>query len=426
MSELSIRIYGEIGFSWWGDGTTASDVATLLAEHPSVETLHVELNSPGGDLFDAVAIVAQLQRHPARVVVHVDGVAASAASVIAMAGDEIRMGEGAFIMIHEASSFIYGDAQTHRETADWLAQLNGSMADLYARRSRMSRAEVLDAMSAETWYSATQARDAGFVDAIVEGKTATACADLSRFRRVPAALRNATMSSARRSPPPTSDRMSHVRAFVALNQEKDMELSVLITALGLSADADASAVLKALTNLRGDHSDLTAKAADLTAKAAKLTDDLAARDKTIAELTAKVANLESDQRRADFDKGIAALKANARVTDGQVVVMRDLFDSGHVEQAMDLVHSYADAPQLAPVGPRQSRTDDAAGANNRAPVGADGNIDWQALIPEIPAHVRQLAGPSLSAKPRAFIEANKHTPWAKAMGINWDAVPRKA
>ena len=413
MSELSIRIYGEIGFSWWGDGTTASDVAKLLAEHPSVETINVEINSPGGDLFDAVAIVAQLQRHPARVVAHVDGVAASAASVIAMAGDEIRMAEGAFIMIHEASSFIYGDAQAHRETADWLAQLNDSMADLYARRSRMSRAEALDAMRVETWYSATQAHEVGFVDAIVEGKSATACAGLSRFQRVPAPLRTATMSSAKRSPPTTSDRMSHLRAFVALTQEKgkDMELSLVLATLGLDADADESAALKALATLRSEHRELT--------------EALAARDKSVAELTAQVADLEAGQRRAEFDSVVAALKADARVSTGQIEVMRELYEGGHADSAMKMARSFEDAPQLAPVGQRQSRTDDAAGANNRAPVHASGDIDWQALIPEIPEHVRQLAGPSLKSNPRAFIEANKHRPWAKALGVDWDSVPRK-
>ena len=80
MSNLTLTFYGEIGFSWWGDGVTASEIAAQLAEHATATSIDVRINSPGGSVFEAVAILAQLQQHPAQVVVHIDGLAASAAS----------------------------------------------------------------------------------------------------------------------------------------------------------------------------------------------------------------------------------------------------------------------------------------------------------------------------------------------------------
>jgi hypothetical protein len=125
--EATIRIFGDIGESWWGDSVSAAQFAKDLDEIGPVGTLNLRVNSPGGDMFDGVAIFNTLRNHEARKVIHVDGLAASAASVIAMAGDEVVMGTGTQLMIHNAWSFMVGDA-AHAPTPRTPARAGGSHA----------------------------------------------------------------------------------------------------------------------------------------------------------------------------------------------------------------------------------------------------------------------------------------------------------
>jgi ATP-dependent protease ClpP protease subunit len=125
------------------------------------------LNSPGGDAFEGIALFNLLREHPGKVTVSVLGIAASAASVIAMAGDRIEMGESSFLMIHSASGMVMGNAADMNEFAAILAQLDESVAELYARRSGLSVKEVLAMMQRETYLSAKEAVRKGFADAAI-------------------------------------------------------------------------------------------------------------------------------------------------------------------------------------------------------------------------------------------------------------------
>ena len=167
--EAEVFIYGEIGDTFWDDGITAKDfVDQLNGLSDAVKTIRVRINSPGGSVWDGYTMHSALKNHPARVVVEVDGLAASSASVIAMAGDTIRMGELSMMMIHRASSGVWGDADELRKTAELLDQVDGQITEVYHRRSARPLDEVRELLAAETWFTPTEAVAAGFADEVSE------------------------------------------------------------------------------------------------------------------------------------------------------------------------------------------------------------------------------------------------------------------
>lgn len=184
--EVEIMLYDEIGF--WG--VTASEFNKQLSGIKA-KTINLRVNSPGGDVFDGIAIYNALRDHPARVVTHIDGVAASIASVIALAGDEVRMAENAFMMIHNAWGMVIGYAEDMRKEADLLDKVSGSLLMAYENKTTSSSAEIQAWMDDETWFTAEEAAEAGFVDEITRTESQKALAsifDLSAYQHVPAAL----------------------------------------------------------------------------------------------------------------------------------------------------------------------------------------------------------------------------------------------
>lgn len=160
-----IYIYDEIGY--WG--TSARAFAQTLAEL-DVDDIDLYLNSPGGDAFAGVAIYNALRRHKATVTVTVDGLAASAASIIAMAGDEVVMSRGSELMIHNAWGYARGDAAVMRQMGTLLEKLSGDLAGIYEARAG-SGTDWVKAMSAETWYTASEAVAAGLADRTDDDQT---------------------------------------------------------------------------------------------------------------------------------------------------------------------------------------------------------------------------------------------------------------
>jgi ATP-dependent protease ClpP protease subunit len=160
-----IYIYDEIGY--WGTASNAfvKDLSMLAAS----DQLIINMNSPGGDVFDGIAIYQALLDHPAEIVVKINGLAASIASVIAMAGDRVIMGAKSSIMIHEGFTFASGDAATMRKTADMLDRVSNNIASVYADRAGGEASVWRDRMREETWYNAEEALAAGLADEI-EGR----------------------------------------------------------------------------------------------------------------------------------------------------------------------------------------------------------------------------------------------------------------
>jgi ATP-dependent protease ClpP protease subunit len=156
-----VWLYEEIG----GFGIWAADLVPALAQLQA-DQIEVHLNSPGGDYFDGVAIANGLANHPANVVVHVDGLAASAASVIAMAGDEIIMHPGSQMMIHDAITGTYGNAGEHKRTEALLDKVSADIAALYASRAGGDAGTWRTQMLAETWLSAEEAVTSGLANSI--------------------------------------------------------------------------------------------------------------------------------------------------------------------------------------------------------------------------------------------------------------------
>jgi ATP-dependent protease ClpP protease subunit len=147
----------------WGEGVSARDIREALDAVGSRDVV-VHMNSGGGDYFEGVAIYRALAAHPGDVYVAVDALAASAASIVAMAGTTVGIGDGAFLMIHEASAMAYGTADDMLSVAGMLDEVNGEMGGFYARKAGGDVATWLEAMAAETWYGTDKAIEAGLAD----------------------------------------------------------------------------------------------------------------------------------------------------------------------------------------------------------------------------------------------------------------------
>lgn len=185
--EAEILIYDEIGASWYGEGITAEGFVRDLAKLDA-KTIRVRVNSGGGSVFEGLAIYNALRRHNAKIVTEIDGVAASIASVIALAGQEVRMADNAFLMIHNPHGVAVGNAADVRKFAELLETVGGSLAGIYVDRTGKDEETVQAWMDEETWFSAEEAKAAGFVHAITKGKTVRASMDPQAFRNAPAAL----------------------------------------------------------------------------------------------------------------------------------------------------------------------------------------------------------------------------------------------
>lgn len=185
-----ILIYEDVGAGWFG-GVTAKQFADDLKALGAVNHIDVRINSYGGDVFEGLAIYQQLVRHKATVTTHVDGVAASIASVIAMAGSEIRIAEAGWMMIHDAWGLAIGNAAEMRRQADLLDGVTGQIAGVYEARSGKPMAELRAWMADERWFNAADAIDAGLATVMAENLRIAAHAAPSerfKFRHLPGAL----------------------------------------------------------------------------------------------------------------------------------------------------------------------------------------------------------------------------------------------
>lgn len=165
----TISIYDVIGEDWWtGGGFTAKRMAAALRSIGKNDVT-VNINSPGGDMFEGIAIYNLLREHPAKVTVNVMGIAASAASVIAMAGDDIAMGLGTFIMIHNAWGVVIGNRHDMRDAAELFDTFDAALADIYEARVSIDRAEIVRLMDRETFMGPSDAVAKGFADRVDDG-----------------------------------------------------------------------------------------------------------------------------------------------------------------------------------------------------------------------------------------------------------------
>lgn len=162
-----IGIFGTIGSDVWDEDVTSKRIAAALRRIGADNPVTVNVNSPGGHLDEGVAIYNLLREHRGDVTVKVVGIAASAASIIAMAGDRIEIGRAAFLMIHNTWAMAIGNRNDFRDFAAYLEPFDLAMADVYAARTEIDTAEISALMDAETWIGGSRAVEDGWADALL-------------------------------------------------------------------------------------------------------------------------------------------------------------------------------------------------------------------------------------------------------------------
>ncbi|HDX6503964.1 TPA: ATP-dependent Clp protease proteolytic subunit [Escherichia coli] len=188
-SDADIYIYDEIGF--WG--VTAKQFISDLNALGDITHINLHINSPGGDVFEGIAIFNALKTHGASITVYVDGVAASMASVIAMVGNPVIMPENSFMMIHKPFGFTGGDAEDMRTYADLLDKVEAVLLPAYAQKTGKTTDEIAAMLADETWMSGAECLAQGFADQVTPAVKAMACIQSKRteeFKKMPESIRN--------------------------------------------------------------------------------------------------------------------------------------------------------------------------------------------------------------------------------------------
>lgn len=208
--DRSISVYDVIGYDYWtGDGVTARRIAAALRSL-GAGPVTVNVNSPGGDMFEGLAIYNLLREHKGDVTVKVLGMAASAASIIAMAGDTVQIARSAFFMVHNSWVIAAGNRNDLRETADWLEPFDAAMADIYSARTGADIKAVGKLMDAEYWIGGSAAIEQRFADELLPSDQVgqgDAKAQAHAARRLEAALRTSGL--------PKSEAMRLISEFKA-------------------------------------------------------------------------------------------------------------------------------------------------------------------------------------------------------------------
>lgn len=306
-------LYDEIG----GWGVTAGSF-TQAIDALDVDVIDLRINSPGGSVFDGMAIMNALRRHSARVEITVDGLAASAASFIATAGDHVVMNSGSEMMIHDAWGFAQGDAKTMREMAISLEKTSAAIAGLYAKRAGGKAEEWRELMLAETWYTAEEAVAAGLADEWADAPAAENKFDLSKYGyrgRLPAVAGPAVNRS-----PVTGPANTEEESDMALRED-------LIEHLGLEAEATDEEILEAVDAAvdaaddaegddDGDSGDGDGGGAG-SARAPRLPSNMVAVDKGALETLQRNAKAGAEAL-ARMDKQRREDIVNAAVRDGRI------------------------------------------------------------------------------------------------------------
>jgi ATP-dependent Clp protease, protease subunit len=194
-NSADIFIYGDIvSYQWDETDTSATSFKKDLDALGDVDTINLYINSPGGNVFEGVAIHNMLKRHKAKINVHVDALAASIASVIAMAGDTIHMPKNAMLMIHNPWTLAIGNATELRKVADDLDRIGQSVKQTYLQKAgdKLSEEKLQEMLDAETWLSADEAFEYGLCDVVQEANQMAACISeeyLSKYKNVPEQLK---------------------------------------------------------------------------------------------------------------------------------------------------------------------------------------------------------------------------------------------
>lgn len=226
-NEASLYIYDVIDSDW---GVGALQVAEAIKNVGNADTLNVYINSPGGSVFEGRAIMAEIQRFQGKTIAHIDSLCASAATSIAISCDEVVMSDGAFFMIHNAAGLAWGDKNVMRETADLLEKIEGSIVADYVNKTGKDAAEIIDMMNVETWMTAQEALDHGFIDRIIPAKTTDNRVknawNLAAYEKAPQALIQPPPANQETAPNNNPDQ-APAGSFMATSNANRLKLALL-------------------------------------------------------------------------------------------------------------------------------------------------------------------------------------------------------
>jgi ATP-dependent Clp endopeptidase proteolytic subunit ClpP len=300
--EAEVSIYDEIGFG----GVTAKSFLAELKKL-SGQRVHLRINSVGGSVVEGAAIYNALRRHKGGLVVHIDALAASMASVIAMAGDETLIADNALVMIHNPWGMTMGDADELRKEADILDKLKATLVNAYVRKTGMEAEQVAQMMDDETWLDATEAVALGFADAIEDGIEAAASITPEAARARFDTFQN---SMARKT---TKTIKAEEAAPAEVVAEPVVEAPVADEAVDTSSEDTMNAELQAKVDAL--QADLAAKV-EAEAAQAQASEDIA---KELETLKAEVERLTAES--ASKDEEITALLAASKSAGEQAAAI---------------------------------------------------------------------------------------------------------
>jgi ATP-dependent protease ClpP protease subunit len=202
-SDNNINILEAIGEDYWGSGVSSRRIDSQLRAIGRDKPVTININSPGGDVFEGLAIYSLLKEHRGHVTVKVIGLAASAASIITMAGDTVQIAKAGFLMIHNCWTVAAGDRHRMAEMGEWLAPFDDAMAGIYEDRTGEKKAELAALMDKETWINSDTAISQGYADELLSSDSVSALASAERseliaVRKIDVALAKAGMTRAER------------------------------------------------------------------------------------------------------------------------------------------------------------------------------------------------------------------------------------
>lgn len=213
--EATIYLYDVIvSDDYWGGISASTFIKELIGI--DAKTINLRINSPGGDVFASQAMIQAIREKGAKVIAHIDGVAASAASSVALAADEVTIAPGAMYMIHKAMTVAWGNADEMQKTVDLLNKVDGVLVAQYAAETGQDPTQILDWMAAETWFTAEEAVSNGFADRVAEKASKPANAwNLAAWANAPKPA-NAAPPPAPENTPPPIDATEHLRRRLRL------------------------------------------------------------------------------------------------------------------------------------------------------------------------------------------------------------------
>lgn len=293
VNDTEIVLYGTVGDMFWEDSFTARDVVAALSQTRGKD-ISVRLNSGGGIADEGVAIYNSLKAHSGKVTVYVDGIAASAASIIAMAGEKVVMRTGSVMMIHDPLMLTIGNADDMEKSKQALNAIGDSMADIYAAKSGRKAADIRAEMREELWLTPSEAKAKGYANDEESGAAAEASAfDYRAYSKAPQHIFALSDQKA------WSNRLKAPRAPAATTQERKPPMADTVTKEAAAAEADAA--VQAEMNRTSEITEICAKAG-VHAMAAALIRDRSTVDQARAKVAAEATRVTAIRQKCDAAK----------------------------------------------------------------------------------------------------------------------------